>query len=99
MLYKTADIHKDRAYDFQEYRTRCYLELEILNGTTTLDNTTNDQVYLKDAIDNFKKSARPRLQEKINEKELTLKNVTDLLTGRLWIINAFESGIFPMTYI
>ena len=70
--------------------------LAILNGTTTVENAANDQVYLKDAIDNFKKYSKPRLPEKISEKELTLKNTNDLLTRREWLINAFESEIFPM---
>ena len=39
---------------------------------------------------------RPRLPGKIDEKELTLKNVNELLTGRKWDINSFESGILPM---
>ena len=42
--------------------------LAISNGSTKLDNAVNDQVYLKDANDNLKKSTRPRLQKKINEK-------------------------------
>ena len=35
--------------------------LVALNGTITLENAYSDQVYLKEAIDNFKKSSRPRL--------------------------------------
>ena len=38
---------------------------------------------------------RLRLQEEIDEKEQTLKNTTELLKIRQWVINAFESGIFP----
>ena len=53
-------------------------------------------MYLKDTINNSKKSVRPRLPGKIDEKELTLKNVNELLAGRKWDINSFESGIFPM---
>ena len=59
-----------------------YFGLAISNGTTTLENSANDQVYLKDANNNLKKSTRPWLQEKIYGKELTLKNVNDLLKGR-----------------
>lgn len=44
-----------------------YLGLAVLNWTTTLENTFNDQVYLKKAIDNFKTPTRSRLQEKKNE--------------------------------
>ena len=52
-----------RLCDFLDY---------ISNGTTTLESAYNDQVYLKEAVDNFKKSMRPRLLEKIDEKELTV---------------------------
>lgn len=38
----------------------------------TINNCVDDQVYLKDATDNFKKSAMPRLPKKTNEKELTI---------------------------
>ena len=38
----------------------------------------------------------PRLLEKINENELTLKNANELLTGRKWVINVFERRIFPV---
>ena len=39
---------------------------------------------------------RPRLLEKINENEPTLKNANELLTGGKWVINVFESRVFPM---
>ena len=67
----------------------------ISNGTTTLDNATNSQAYLKDLTDNFKEYTRPRLPESICKKERTLKNVNDVFTGRQWIINDVESGIVP----
>ena len=70
--------------------------ITISNGTTILENAYNDQMYLKDTINNLKKSVRPRLPGKIDEKELTLKNVNELLAGRKWDINSFESGICPM---
>ena len=95
-LYKTGETNKDKVYDFRKHKIIRSLGLTILNGTTTLESATNDQVYLKDAIDNFKKYSRTRLLEKITEKELALKNTNDLLTRREWIINAFERGMFPM---
>ena len=44
----------------------CFV-LAIFNGTT-IPVAGNDRVYLKPAVDNFKKSTRSRLQQKINEK-------------------------------
>ena len=51
-----------------------------MNRTTTLENVVNDQLYLNNANENLRKSARPRLLEKINEKEITPNNANDLLT-------------------
>ena len=62
------------------------LGISISNGTITLDNVVNDQVYLKDGIDHFRKSTRSRPSENIDEKELTLKNSNELLTGRQRVI-------------
>ena len=56
-----------------------FFGLALSNGTITLDNAVNDQVYLKDSIDNFKKSTKSRSQEQINNIELTLKNANNLL--------------------
>ena len=69
-------------YDF---RTRLCDLLDKMNGTTTLENAINYQVYLK-----LKK------KKKKDEKESTPKNTNELLKGRRRFINAFESGIFPM---
>ena len=71
-------------------------ELAILNRTTTLENVVNDQVYLNNANENLRKSARPRLLEKINEKEITPKNANDLLTWRQCVIEVSESGVFSI---
>ena len=57
---------------FTSIRLSNFLGFAIWNVTTTLENAYNDQVYLKVVIDNFKKSTRPRLLEKIDKKELTL---------------------------
>ena len=65
-----------------------------MNATTTVENATNDRVYLKDEIDSLKISTRAKLQVKVNEKELTLKNAK-LLKGRQLVINSLESKIFP----
>ena len=53
LLYKTGDTKKDKVYDFRKYRTMHSFGIAIPNGTTTLENTYNDLMYLKDAINNF----------------------------------------------
>ena len=53
-------------------------------------------LYKKSAIDNFNIFLRPKLSEIIIEEELTLKNAIELVSGRQWVINTFESGVFLM---
>ena len=72
------------------------LEVGIWNRNIALDYADNDQVNLKYTINKFKKITKPRNLQKKNEKELSLKNVEDILTGRQWVNNPFESGIFPV---
>ena len=79
LLYKNGDTKKDRLYDFRKHKAMQFFGLALSNGTITLDNAVNDQVYLKDSIDNFKKSTKSRSQEQINNIELTLKNANNLL--------------------
>ena len=55
-LYKTSDTKIG------------YFEISISNGTTTIENNIIDQVYLKDEVDDFKKTARPGYLEKRNKK-------------------------------
>ena len=68
LFYKTGDTEKYKVYNFRKYRTMRSLELVISNGTITLENAANDQVYLKNAIHSSKKSARSILPAKIDEK-------------------------------
>ena len=49
-------------YDFQKYKIMKCLGLTILNETDRLENSIDDQVYLKEAIDNLKKSTTPTLK-------------------------------------
>ena len=72
---------KDGLYEFQKYRTLRVFGLTILNVTISIENAVNDHVYQKDAMNSFKESARPNLQEKV-KKELTLKNTNKLLKRR-----------------
>ena len=98
MLYKIDGRKKGGLYEFQKYRTLRVFGLTILNVTISIENAINDHVYQKDAINSFKESARPNLQEKV-KKELTLKNTNKLLKRRHWNINWFNSEIFPLRTI
>ena len=74
--------------------TMVFLERSISNGTTTVENVINNKELLKYATDNLKELWN-RGTQKVNQKK-TLKNANYLLTGRQWIINVCESGIFSM---
>lgn len=54
----------------------------MLNEIIRLHHAFNDQANLKQAIENFKKMNETKNLVKTNEKELTLKNVEGLHTGR-----------------
>ena len=51
-------------------------------------------MYLNNGIDNCKKSPSPRLPEKLNEKEITLKNANNFLSGRQCVVNASDIAVF-----
>ena len=63
------------------------------NRITTQENTANDQLNLKNAINNFKKSMRPKPLEKIDEKELM-----PLIFSRdnIGLLMALRLGYFQM---
>lgn len=60
LLYKTGDTKKERVYDFRKYRTMQSFGITISNGTTILENAYNDQMYLKDTINNLKKICKTK---------------------------------------
>ena len=72
------------------------LGVGIWNKIITLAYAGNDQVNLQYTINKSKKITKPRNLQKKNEKELSLKNVEDILTGKQWVNKPFESGIFPV---
>ena len=51
-------------------------------------------MYLNNGIDNCKKSPSPRLPEKLNEKEITLKNANKFLSGGQCVVNASDITVF-----
>ena len=61
----------------------------------SLDDALQQQIRLKDEIDYFKESTKPKESVRKEKKALTSKNATILLNGRQKVLNAFESGIFP----
>lgn len=63
MLHKNGDTKKDSASEYWKCETIWSPRLAISNGATTLKNAVNNYLYLKDAMADFTKSTRSRLQE------------------------------------
>ena len=59
-----------------------------------MDDALEQQIRLKDDIDIFKESTKPKESAKKEKKALTLNNAIILLNGRQKVLNAFEIGIF-----
>ena len=59
------------------------------------DDGLEQQIRLKDDIDIFKESSKPKEPVKKEKKEVTLTNAIILLKGRQKVINDLENGIFP----
>ena len=93
MLCKTGDTKKDRVYDFQKYKTMWSLGLVISNGATTLENATNDQVYLKGAFHNFKNlQDLNKKRKKLLKTQLSFSHEDNGLLMPL-IVKYFQGGL------
>ena len=57
-----------------------------------------DQEIVLNAINILNSSTKPKKRkQKKKEKLLTIHNLREFLCGRQWVINAFESGMFPVS--
>ena len=72
LTHKTGNTKNDKINDFQKCKTMQSYGKDISNGTTTLDSTSDDQVNIKNATDNFNKSATLRILKKNYQKILLL---------------------------
>ena len=78
-----------------------YLIFKRINDTIYWKRSLERQYYtwecgwgspiLSDAINNFNSSTRPKKQNKKEENSLKHHRLGELLCGRQWVINAFES--------
>ena len=55
---------------------------EIYSVIITLTDVIEEEIYLKDKIDNFKKSNKPKRPDKKGKKTLSFENAKRLLKGR-----------------
>ena len=77
--------------------------ITILNRTATPDNATNDQVYLKNSTDSFKKSTWPRKKNSYTKKEwpetktlFKIKIPVDVKVVKLIFCLYFPNNIFKV---
>ena len=54
LIYRTDIKNKDKTYDFQKFKTIRSFGREIYSGIITLHDVLEEQINLKDEIDNFK---------------------------------------------
>ena len=66
LIYKTGNKKKDKTYHFHmKFKAIRYFGREIYNNDLSLDDALEQQIRLKDSIDIFKESIKPK---KISQK-------------------------------
>ena len=60
LMNKTGNKKKNKTYDFQKFKTIRSFGREIYNNDLSLDDALEQQIRLKDDIDIFKESAKPK---------------------------------------
>ena len=60
LMNKTGNKKKNKTYDFQKFKTIRSFGREIYNNGLSLDDALEQQIRLKDDIDIFKESAKPK---------------------------------------
>ena len=64
LIHKTGNKKKDKTYYFQKSETILSFGREIYSSILTLNVALEEQINLKDGIDKFKESAKPKPSEK-----------------------------------
>ena len=68
LSYKTANKKKDKTYNFQKFKTVTSFGREIYNNHLSLDDAVEQQIKLKDDINVFEKSTKPKESFKKEKK-------------------------------
>ena len=97
LIYKTGNEKNSKAYDFQKFKQIRSFGREMYNGDIELNDALEEQITLKNEIDNFNQYTKSKSQQnKKEEKLMTYEKVNTLLQGRQKVLNEFESKIFPL---
>ena len=73
-IYKSGNKKKDNTYDFQKFKTIRSFGRNIYNNDLSLDDALEQQIRLKDDINIFKESTKPKKSVRKEKKTLTRKN-------------------------
>ena len=60
LIYKRGNKKKSKIYDFQKFKTIRSFGREIYSSIITLNDTLAEQINLKDEIDKFNESSKPK---------------------------------------
>ena len=90
LIYKTDEF----TYSFKNFQAIKTFGRDIYEGKITIKEADEYQTDLLIEILNFRKYAKPRSQEKKQEKEIVLKNLHIFFEGREKTIDVFESKKF-----
>ena len=60
LIYKRGNKKKSKIYDFQKFKTIRSFGREIYSSIITLNDTLEEQINLKDEIDKFNESSKPK---------------------------------------
>ena len=90
LIYETNEY----TYSFKNFQTIKTFGRGIYEGKITFEKANEYQTDLLAEIINFKKHMKPRSQEKKQEKETFLQNLSNFFERREKILDAFESKIF-----
>ena len=83
-------------YDFQQFEMIRSFSGNSYSGKISIDEADMDQSNLLENMVEFNNKSRPIITESNNKKRNTFDSVSDLYEGQELILNACNSGIFPI---
>ena len=95
LIHKTGNKKKKIKHMIFESLKHSFFARELYSNDLSLDEALEQQIKLKDYIEIFKESKKPKESVKKEKKTLNLENAIILLNGKQKVLNAFESGIVP----
>ena len=82
LIYKKRNKKKDKTYDFQKFKAIRSFGREVYNNYLSLDDALELQIRLKDDIDIFKESTKPKASLRKEKKALTRRRTYKYFRSR-----------------